>query len=128
MNKASYQDMQFADTVLDYGGDDSASRARDLYYKRTGSIRAKGMNNLQTALRIMFNHHRYVNETNDASIDSTAPFGNYYTMTEYWNEDHYWRGGERKNSVEQTQARIRAMLTKDPKPLGVVVLVLVPSG
>ena len=118
MNKVTAEEIQFAGTVLDYGGVNSAAQARALRYKRIGNVRAAGMNNLQTALRVMFNHHRYVNETNDASIDSTVPFNNYYTMTEYWNEDHYWRGGERKNSAEQTQARIRAMLAKDPEPLG----------
>ena len=118
MNKVTAEEMESAGTVLDYGGNASAAQARSLRYKRIGNMRAAGMNNLQTALRVMFNHHRYVNETNDASIDSTVPFNNYYTMTEYWNEDHYWRGGERKNSAEQTQARIRAMLAKDPEPLG----------
>ena len=118
MNKVTAEEIQFAGTVLDYGGVNAAAQARNLRYKRIGNVRAAGMNNLQTALRVMFNHHRYVNETNDASIDSTVPFNNYYTMTEYWNEDHYWRGGERKNSAEQTQARIRAMLAKNPEPLG----------
>ncbi len=117
MNKASYQDMQFADTVLDYGGNDSASQARSLYYKRTGKVRAAGMNNLQKALHWMFVHHRFINERNDQSIDSTAPSENYDPMTEYWNEDGYWKGG-RKISAEQSQARIRAMLAKDPAPLG----------
>ena len=118
MNKVTAEEIQFAGTVLDYGGVNSAAQARNLRYKRIGNVRADGMNNLQTALRVMFNHHRYVNETNDQSIDSTAPFGNYHTMTEDWNTDFYWKGGERKISAEQTQARIRAMLAKDPEPLG----------
>ena len=118
MNKVTAEEIKFAGTVLDYGGVNSAAQARNLRYKRIGNVRAAGMNNLQTALRVMFNHHRYVNETNDQSIDSTAPFGNYHTMTEDWNTDFYWKGGERKISAEQSQARIRAMLAKDPKPLG----------
>ena len=118
MNKVTAEEIKFAGTVLDYGGVNSAAQARALRYKRIGNVRAAGMNNLQTALRVMFNHHRYINETNDQSIDSTAPFGNYHTMTEDWNTDFYWKGGERKISAEQTQARIRAMLAKDPEPLG----------
>ena len=119
MNKVTAEEMESAGTVLDYGGNASAAQARGLRYDRIGNVRADGMNNLQTALRVMFNHHRYVNEADYQSIDSTAPFGNYYTMKEYWDKDHYWRGGERKNSAEQSQARIRAMLAKNPDPLGV---------
>ena len=117
MNKVTAEEIQFAGTVLDYGGVNSAAQARALRYKRIGNVRAAGMNNLQTALRVMFNHHRFINEINYQSIDSTAPFDNYDSMTEYWNEDGYWKGG-RKISAEQSQARIRAMLAKDPEPLG----------
>ena len=117
MNKVTAEEMESAGTVLDYGGNASAVEARGLRYKRIGNVRAAGMNNLQTALRVMFNHHRFINEINYHSIDSTAPFDNYDSMTEYWNEDGYWKGG-RKISAEQSQARIRAMLAKDPEPLG----------
>ena len=117
MNKVTAEEIKFAGTVLDYGGVNSAAQARALRYKRIGNVRADGMNNLQTALRVMFNHHRFINEINYQSIDSTAPFDNYDSMTEYWNEDGYWKGG-RKISAEQSQARIRAMLAKDPEPLG----------
>ena len=117
MNKVTAEEIKFAGTVLDYGGVNSAAQARALRYKRIGNVRAAGMNNLQTALRVMFNHHRFINEINYQSIDSTAPFDNYDSMTEYWNEDGYWKGG-RKISAEQSQARIRAMLAKDPEPLG----------
>ena len=117
MNKVTAEEIKFAGTVLDYGGVNSAAQARNLRYKRIGNVRAAGMNNLQTALRVMFSHHRFINETNDQSIDSTAPFENYYTMSERWNRSFYRNGG-REISAEQTQARIRAMLAKDPKPLG----------
>ena len=117
MNKVTAEEIKFAGTVLDYGGVNSVAQARALRYKRIGNVRAAGMNNLQTALRVMFNHHRFINEINYQSIDSTAPFDNYDSMTEYWNEDGYWKGG-RKISAEQSQARIRAMLAKDPEPLG----------
>ena len=117
MNKVTAEEIQFAGTVLDYGGVNSAAQARALRYKRIGNVRAAGMNNLQIALHWMFVHHRFINEKNDQSVDSTAPSENYDPMTEYWNEDGYWKGG-RKISAEQTQARIRAMLAKDPKPLG----------
>ena len=117
MNKVTAEEMESAGTVLDYGGNASAAQARALRYKRIGNVRAAGMNNLQTALRVMFSHHRFINETNDQSIDSTAPFENYYTMSERWNRSFYRNGG-REISAEQTQARIRAMLAKDPEPLG----------
>ena len=119
MNKVTAEEMQFAGTVLDYGGNASAAQARNLRYKRIGNVRAAGMNNLQTALRVMFGHHRYINETSDKTADSTAPFENYRTMTDHWSTDFYWKGG-RKISAEQSQARIRAMLAKDPEPLGSV--------
>ena len=117
MNKVTAEEIKFAGTVLDYGGVNSAAQARALRYKRIGNVRAAGMNNLQTALRVMFGHHRYINETSDETADSTAPFENYRTMTDHWSTDFYWKGG-RKISAEQTQARIRAMLAKDPEPLG----------
>ena len=117
MNKVTAEEMEFAGTVLDYGGNASATQARGLRYERIGNVRAAGMNNLQTALRMMFGHHRYINETSDETADSTAPFENYRTMTDHWNTDFYWKGG-RKISAEQSQARIRAMLAKDPEPLG----------
>ena len=117
MNKVTAEEIQFAGTVLDYGGVNSAAQARSLRYKRIGNVRAAGMNNLQTALRVMFGHHRYINEISDETIDSTDPGENYRTMSDHWNRDFYWKGG-RKISAEQSQARIRAMLAKDPKPLG----------
>ena len=117
MNKVTAEEIKFAGTVLDYGGVNSAAQARALRYKRIGNVRAAGMNNLQTALRVMFGHHRYINETSDETADSTAPFENYRTMTDHWSTDFYWKGG-RKISAEQSQARIRAMLAKDPEPLG----------
>ena len=118
MNKVTAEEMESAGTVLDYGGNASAAQARGLRYKRIGNVRAAGMNNLQIALHWMFVHHRFINEKNDQSVDSTAPSENYDPMTVYWNKDRYWRGGVRKISAEQTQARIRAMLAKDPEPLG----------
>ena len=117
MNKVTAEEIKFAGTVLDYGGVNSAAQARALRYKRIGNVRAAGMNNLQTALRVMFGHHRYINETSDETADSTAPFENYRTMTDHWSTDFYWKGG-RKISAEQSQARIRAMLTKNPELLG----------
>ena len=117
MNKVTAEEIKFAGTVLDYGGVNSAAQARSLRYKRIGNVRAAGMNNLQTALRVMFGHHRYINETSDKTADSTAPFENYRTMTDHWSTDFYWKGG-RKISAEQSQARIRAMLTKNPELLG----------
>ena len=117
MNKVTAEEIKFAGTVLDYGGVNSAAQARALRYSRIGKVRWAGMNNLQKALEIMFAIHRQVNETDDQSIDSNAPSDNYRTMTENWNQDLYWKGG-RKISAEQTQARIRAMLAKDPEPLG----------
>ena len=117
MNKVTAEEIKFAGKVLDYGGVNSAAQARALRYSRIGKVRWAGMNNLQKALEIMFAIHRQVNETNDQSIDSNAPSDNYRTMTENWNQDLYWKGG-RKISAEQTQARIRAMLAKDPEPLG----------
>ena len=117
MNKVTAEEIKFAGTVLDYGGVNSAAQARALRYKRIGNVRAAGMNNLQIALHWMFVHHRFINENNDQSVDSTAPSENYDPMTEYWNEDGYWKGG-RKISAEQSQARIRAMLAKDPDLLG----------
>ena len=119
MNKVTAEEIKFAGTVLDYGGVNSAAQARALRYKRIGNVRAAGMNNLQTALRVMFGHHRYINETSDETADSTAPFENYRTMTDHWSTDFYWKGG-RKISAEQSQVRIRAMLAKDPEPLGSV--------
>ena len=118
MNKVTAEEIKFAGTVLDYGGVNSAAQARALRYKRIGNVRAAGMNNLQIALHWMFVHHRFINEKNDQSVDSTAPSENYDPMTVYWNKDRYWRGGVRKISAEQSQARIRAMLAKDPEPLG----------
>ena len=117
MNKVTAEEIKFAGTVLDYGGVNSAAQARNLRYKRIGNVRSDGMNNLQKALQWMFVHYRYINETNNDTIDSTAPASNYRTMTENWNQDLYWNGG-RKISAEQSQARIRAMLAKDPAPLG----------
>ena len=117
MNKVTAEEIKFAGTVLDYGGVNSAAQARSLRYSRIGKVRWAGMNNLQKALEIMFAIHRQVNETDDQSIDSNAPSDNYRTMTENWNQDLYWKGG-RKISAEQSQARIRAMLAKDPEPLG----------
>ena len=114
MNKVTAEEIQFAGTVLDYGGVNSAAQARALRYKRIGNVRVAGMNNLQTALRVMFNHYRFINETNDESVDSTAPSENYFTMTERWNRSFY----NPTSTPEQTQARIRAMLAKDPEPLG----------
>ena len=114
MNKVTAEEIKFAGTVLDYGGVNSAAQARALRYKRIGNVRAAGMNNLQTALRVMFNHYRFINETNDESVDSTAPSENYFTMTERWNRSFY----NPTSTPEQTQARIRAMLAKDPEPLG----------
>ena len=117
MNKVTAEEIKFAGTVLDYGGNASAAQARALRYDRIGNVRVAGMNNLQTALSSMFAHYRYINEDNEKSVDSTAPFVNYITMTQDWSQDFYWKGG-RKISAEQSQARIRAMLAKDPKPLG----------
>ena len=117
MNKVTAEEMESAGKVLDYGGNASAAQARGLRYERIGNVRAAGMNNLQTALSSMFAHYRYINGDNEKSVDSTAPFVNYRTMTENWNQDLYWKGG-RKISAEQSQARIRAMLAKDPEPLG----------
>ena len=117
MNKVTAEEIQFAGTVLDYGGVNSAAQARALRYDRIGNVRWAGMNNLQKALEWMFVIYRYINDADDQSIDSIAPSENYKPMTEYWNEDGYWKGG-RKISAEQSQARIRAMLAKDPEPLG----------
>ena len=119
MNKVTAEEIQFAGTVLDYGGVNSAAQARALRYKRIGNVRAAGMNNLQTALRVMFNHHRFINDSTAESVDSTAPFVNHRTMMERWNRNFYgWETGNSDTTPEQTQARIRAMLAKDPKPLG----------
>ena len=119
MNKVTAEEIQFAGTVLDYGGVNSAAQARALRYKRIGNVRADGMNNLQTALRVMFNHHRFINDSTAESVDSTAPFVNHRTMMERWNRNFYgWETGNSDTTPEQTQARIRAMLAKDPKPLG----------
>ena len=117
MNKVTAEEMESAGKVLDYGGNASAVQARGLRYERIGNVRADGMNNLQTALRMMFGHHRYINEISDETVDSTEPGENYRTMSDHWNRDFYWKGG-RKISAEQSQARIRAMLAKDAEPLG----------
>ena len=119
MNKVTAEEIKFAGTVLDYGGVNSAAQARALRYDRIGNVRWAGMNNLQKALEWMFVIYRYINDADDQSIDSIAPSENYKPMTEYWNEDGYWKGG-RKISAEQSQARIRAMLAKDAEPLGSV--------
>ena len=92
MNKVTAEEIKFAGTVLDYGGVNSAAQARGLRYERIGNVRAAGMNNLQMALHWMFVHYRYINENNNESRDSTAPFVNYRTMTENWNQDLYWNG------------------------------------
>ena len=118
MNKVTAEEIQFAGTVLDYGGVNSAAQARALRYKRIGNVRAAGMNNLQTALRVMFNHHRFINDETFDSTDSTAPFDNSTTMKQYWNQNFYGRGNNPDVIQEVTQARIRAMLAKDPEPLG----------
>ena len=117
MNKVTAEEIKFAGTVLDYGGNASAAQARNLRYKRIGNVRAAGMNNLQMALHWMFVHYRHINEPSDETTDSTAPFDNYRTMKDHWSTDFYWNGG-RKISAEQSQARIRAILAKDPEPLG----------
>ena len=118
MNKVTAEEIQFAGTVLDYGGVNSAAQARNLRYSRIGKVRWAGMNNLQKALEIMFAIHRQVNETNDQSIDSSAPSENWHTMQQYWSTDFYGRGNNSNTPKIQTQARIRAMLAKDPEPLG----------
>ena len=50
--------------------------------------------------------------------DSSEPYGNYRTMTERWNQELHNHKTGNSTTPEQTQARIRAMLTKDPEPLG----------
>ena len=118
MNKVTAEEIQFAGTVLDYGGVNSAAQARALRYKRIGNVRAAGMNNLQTALRVIFNHHRFINDETFDSTDSTAPFDNSTTMKQYWNQNFYGRGNNPDVIQEVTQARIRAMLAKNPDLLG----------
>ena len=117
MNKVTQSELARATEVMGYGGNEGNAYRLARRHKRIGNVRAAGMNNLQTALRVMFNHHRFINDSNDQSIDSTAPFENYRTMNERWNRSFYRNGG-REISAEQTQARIRAMLSKDPEPLG----------
>ena len=119
MNKVTQSELARATEVMGYGGNEGNAYRLARRHKRIGNVRAAGMNNLQTALRVMFNHHRFINDSNDQSIDSTAPFENYRTMTDHWSTDFYWKGG-RKISAEQSQVRIRAMLAKDPEPLGSV--------
>ena len=113
MNKVTAEEIQFAGTVLDYGGVNSAAQARALRYQRIGNVRAVGMNNLQTALRIMFNHHRFINDSTDKSVDSTTPYVNYRTMSETLDRRLVDRETGDFTTPEQTQARIRAMLAKD---------------
>ena len=117
MNKVTQIELARATEVMGYGGNEGNAYRLARRHKRIGNVRADGMNNLQTALRMMFGHHRYINEISDETIDSTDPGENYRTMSDHWNRDFYWKGG-RKISAEQSQARIRAMLAKDPKPLG----------
>ena len=107
-------EIQFAGTVLDYGGVNSAAQARALRYQRIGNVREAGMNNLQKALGLIFKMHRFINEESDQSIDSVAGDWNYYSMKEYWSRNFY----DPKTTPEQVQARIRAMLAKDREPLG----------
>ena len=118
MNKVTAEEIKFAGTVLDYGGVNSAAQARALRYKRIGNVRWDGMNNLQKSLDWMLLSHRFINEEDNKPSDSIAPFANYRTMTERWNQNIYRRGNTPTTTPEQTQARIRAMLAKDPEPLG----------
>ena len=118
MNKVTAEEIQFAGTVLDYGGVNSAAQARALRYKRIGNVRWDGMNNLQKSLDWMLVIHRFTNEEDNKPSESIAPFANYRTMTESWNQNLYRRGNTPSTTPEQTQARIRAMLAKNPEPLG----------
>ena len=118
MNKVTAEEIKFAGTVLDYGGVNSAAQARALRYKRIGNVRWDGMNNLQKSLDWMLLSHRFINEEDNKPSDSIAPFANYRTMTERWNQNIYRRGNTPTTTPEQTQARIRAMLAKDPDLLG----------
>ena len=118
MNKVTAEEIKFAGTVLDYGGVNSAAQARALRYKRIGNVRTAGMNNLQKALGSMFVLSRFINENDNKPTDSSEPYGNYRTMTERWNQELHNHKTGNSTTPEQTQARIRAMLAKDPEPLG----------
>ena len=119
MNKVTAEEIKFAGTVLDYGGVNSAAQARANRYLRIGRVRSAAMNNLQNALGSMFVQYRFINENDNKSIDSSEPFVTYRTMTETWNQKLYDKNTGDHTTPEQTQARIRAMLAKDPEQLGV---------
>ena len=118
MNKVTQSELARATEVMGYGGNEGNAYRLARRHKRIGNVRWDGMNNLQKSLDWMLLSHRFINEEDNKPSDSIAPFANYRTMTERWNQNIYRRGNTPTTTPEQTQARIRAMLAKDPEPLG----------
>ena len=118
MNKVTQSELARATEVMGYGGNEGNAYRLARRHKRIGNVRSRGMNNLQHSLASMLVQHRFINEANDQSIESIEPYANYRSMTERWNQKLHNHKTGNSTTPEQTQARIRAMLAKDPEPLG----------
>ena len=86
MNKVTQIELARATEVMGYGGNEGNAYRLARRHKRIGNVRWDGMNNLQTALAGDVRSSPLHQRKDDETSDSTAPFANYRTMTDHWNQ------------------------------------------